>query len=61
MTEAERFLKKAEECCRQAAKAVSPLDELSWLRMAREWTRLAKDIEQRRQLAKDAERRRQLF
>jgi len=59
MTEAERFLKEAEECCRQAAKAVSPLDELSWLRMAREWTRLAK--EQRRQLAKDAERRRQLF
>jgi hypothetical protein len=47
-TEAERFHREAQECFRQAVKAVSPLDEQSWLRMAKEWIKLVKDAEQRR-------------
>jgi hypothetical protein len=49
MTEAERFREEAEECLRQAERAVSPLDQLTWLRMAQEWTKLAIDALQRRQ------------
>jgi hypothetical protein len=45
-TDAERFLEEAQECLRQAAMAVSRLDAESWLRMAKEWTRLAKEVEQ---------------
>jgi hypothetical protein len=47
MTEiaAERFLREAQECLRQAAMAISPLDAESWLRRAKEWTRLAKEVE----------------
>jgi hypothetical protein len=48
--EKKRFLGEAEECRRQAVKAVSPLDQQSWLRMANEWTDLAKDAERRRHL-----------
>jgi hypothetical protein len=48
--EAARFLRKAEECLRQAQKAVSPLDRYRWLRRAKEWLGLVKDAEQRRQL-----------
>jgi hypothetical protein len=44
---AERFRREADECLRQAAKALSPLDKQSWSRMAKEWTKLAKDAEQR--------------
>jgi hypothetical protein len=39
----ERFREEAEECLRQAERAVRPLDRLSWLRMAQEWTKLAID------------------
>jgi hypothetical protein len=46
---AERFRREADECLRQAAKALSPLDKQSWSRMAKEWTKLAKDAEQRGQ------------
>jgi hypothetical protein len=49
-TNAERFLRKAEECLRQAEKTVSPLDQHRWLRMAKEWLDLVKDAERRRQL-----------
>ena len=48
--EKKRFLYEAEECLQQAVKAVSPLDQQSWLRMANEWTELAKAAERRRQL-----------
>ena len=49
MTEmdAERFLREAEDCLRQAQKASSRLDAELWLRRAKEWTRLAKEVEQR--------------
>jgi len=43
-TDAARFLEEAEEW--QAAMTVSRLDAESWLRMAKEWTRLAKEVEQ---------------
>ena len=47
-TEAERFRKEAEECIREAERAISPLDRESWLRMAKQWSKLAKEAEQRR-------------
>jgi len=43
MTEGECFRKEAEECLRQAERAVSPLDRVCWLRMAQGWTKLAKE------------------
>jgi hypothetical protein len=48
--EAARFVRKAEECLRQAENAVSPLDQHRWLRMAKEWVELAKGAERMRQL-----------
>jgi hypothetical protein len=39
--EAARFRQQAEDCHQQAAKAVSPLDKESWLRVAAEWLKLA--------------------
>ena len=44
--DAARFRKQAEDCRAQAAKAVSPLDEESWLRVAEEWLKLALSVEQ---------------
>jgi hypothetical protein len=35
------YLKQAEECREQAAKAISPLDKEAWLRTAEEWLKLA--------------------
>ena len=46
-TNAERFLREAEECLRQAETALSALDQLSWLRLAQEWTKLAKETERK--------------
>jgi hypothetical protein len=48
--EAARFLWEAEECLQKAVKSVDPLDQQSWLRMAKEWVELAKGAERRRQL-----------
>jgi hypothetical protein len=48
--EAGRFLREAEDCLQQAVKSVDPLDQQSWLRMAKEWVELAKGAERRRQL-----------
>ncbi len=45
--EANRFRKQAEECRGQAAKAISPLDEEAWLRIAAEWIELAQSAERR--------------
>jgi hypothetical protein len=47
--EAARFRKQADECREQAAKAVSPLDKESWLRVAEEWIKLAMSVEKRRE------------
>jgi hypothetical protein len=43
-----RFRAQAEECRRQAERAISPLDKEAWLRVAGEWIKLAQDAEQRR-------------
>jgi hypothetical protein len=43
-----RFRKQAEECQEQAAKAVSPLDKETWLRVAEEWLKLALSVDGRR-------------
>ena len=45
MDDAEKFLKEAEECHRQAAKALNDYYKEDWLRMADEWIRLAQSIE----------------
>jgi len=39
---------EAEECRQQAAKAISPLDKETLLRVAEEWIRLAQSTEERR-------------
>jgi hypothetical protein len=46
-SEAEQFRNLAEECRLRAEKAISPLDKQEWLRMADEWTRLAREAEAR--------------
>jgi hypothetical protein len=39
--EADRYRRQAEECRDEAAKAVSPIDQDRWLRLADEFTNLA--------------------
>jgi hypothetical protein len=46
-SEAEQFRKQAQECRLLAEKAISPLDKQEWLRLADEWTRLAREAEAR--------------
>jgi hypothetical protein len=41
MTDAERYRKTADECRREAEKAISPLDKKQWLQLEDEWLRLA--------------------
>jgi hypothetical protein len=41
--------KEAEECRKQAVKAISPLDKEAWLRLAEEWLKLALSAEERRE------------
>jgi hypothetical protein len=41
MTEAEQYRKTADDCRREAEKAISPLDKERWLQLADEWLRLA--------------------
>ncbi len=43
-----RFRKQAEECRKQAARAISPLDKEAWLQAAEEWLKLALSAEARR-------------
>jgi ferric-dicitrate binding protein FerR (iron transport regulator) len=38
---ADNCRKEAEECEREAARALSPLNKEAWLRLSREWTKLA--------------------
>jgi hypothetical protein len=47
-TDAERFRKEAEECCKLAERSVSQLDKESWLRLADDWIKLAEGAEERR-------------
>jgi hypothetical protein len=44
MDETEKFLKEAEECRRQAAKALNDHYKEEWLRMADQWIKLAQLI-----------------
>ena len=44
----EKFRQQAEECRREAQKAISPLDKEAWLKLAADWLRLVQDIEARR-------------
>lgn len=38
----DRFLNEAEECIRQAAIAIDPLDKQAWLELAEDWMQLAR-------------------
>jgi hypothetical protein len=38
----QRFLQQAERCRTEATRSVSEADRTTWLRMANDWTRLAK-------------------
>jgi hypothetical protein len=38
---ADDFRRQAEECRQMAARAISPIDKASWLRLAEDWLRLA--------------------
>ena len=44
-TNAERFRKEAEECRELAEKAMSPLDQEAWVRLAEDWLKLAQEAE----------------
>jgi hypothetical protein len=44
MDDAEKSLKEAEECRRQAAKALNDHYKEAWLRMDDEWIKLAQSI-----------------
>jgi hypothetical protein len=43
-----RYRYKAEQCRRQAAQsALSPVDQECWLRLAEDWTKMARVVERR--------------
>jgi hypothetical protein len=44
--EADRYRRPAQECRDEAAKAISPIDKDSWLRLADEFTKLARADEE---------------
>jgi hypothetical protein len=41
-TDADRFLKLAEECLREAENARHRIDQEAWLKLAEEWMRMAR-------------------
>jgi hypothetical protein len=43
----DRFLNEAEECLRQAAMAIEPLDKKAWLQLAEDWMKLARAAKKR--------------
>jgi hypothetical protein len=47
-TDADRFLGLAEECLKEAEKAITPLDKEAWLKLAEEWMQLARAAKERR-------------
>jgi hypothetical protein len=44
----EQFRQQAEECRREAEKAITPWTREAWLKLAADWLRLAQDIVARR-------------
>jgi hypothetical protein len=42
---ADTYRKNADDCREQAAKAISPLDKESWLKLAQEWLAMAQSKE----------------
>jgi hypothetical protein len=46
-TDADRFLSLAEECLKEAEKAINPLDKDAWLKLAEEWLQLARAAKER--------------
>jgi hypothetical protein len=47
MTSAHEYRKFSEECRQQASKSANPEDKRHWLRLAREWMRVADEAERR--------------
>jgi hypothetical protein len=45
--DADRFRRQAQECVEQAERSISPLDKETWLRVAAEWMRLARSLDDR--------------
>ena len=48
MTDAERYGHEAEQCRQLARKVPDPVDRAAWLKLAAEWSRLAKAADLRR-------------
>jgi hypothetical protein len=46
MSDADACRKMANECRREAARAVNPVDQQRWLQMSEQWLRLAEAAEQ---------------
>ena len=46
-SDVDRFLNEAEECLRQAAIAINPIDKKAWLNLAEEWMELARAARER--------------
>jgi hypothetical protein len=42
-----KFRAQAEECRQQAERAINPLDQEAWLRLAGEWLKMAQEAEKR--------------
>lgn len=49
-TDAERFLKEADECRQMAARAINPADRDGWLKLANDWMKLASEAERKERL-----------
>ena len=45
MAQAIEFQKHAQQCCREAEKAISRLERDKWLKLAAEWAWMAKHAE----------------
>jgi hypothetical protein len=43
---ADEYRKNADDCREQAAKALHPLDKERWLKLAEDWLKLAKNVEE---------------
>jgi hypothetical protein len=55
MSDANKYLREAEECRRNAERASRPIDREAWLRLAADWVKLAEGAEFT-QRAKDVSR-----
>jgi hypothetical protein len=41
----DKFRKQEDECREQAERAINPLDKERWLRLAGDWTKMAREAE----------------